>query len=58
MAQTVSVSAGRDYTTYNHYEFCVFENENVVARKGGFSSNAAARKARIKVATDYIAREG
>jgi hypothetical protein len=53
----ITVSAGRDYNTYNRYEFCVFDDEKVVLRKGGFSSNAAAKKAGIKAANEYIARE-
>lgn len=52
----VSISAGRDYNTYNRYEFCVFDNEKVVARKGGFSSNAAAKRAGVKAAEAYIAK--
>lgn len=50
----VSVSAGRDYSTYNRYEFVVFDDENVVARKGGFSNNSAAKKAGVKEANEYI----
>lgn len=53
----ISVSAGRDYNTYNRYEFCVFDDEKVVARKGGFSSNASAKKAGIKAANEYLAKE-
>ena len=52
----ISVSAGRDYNTYNRYEFVVFNEENVVARKGGFSSNAAAKRAGVKAAQEYAAK--
>jgi hypothetical protein len=51
----VSISAGRDYSTYNKYEFVVFDGENIVARKGGFASNSAAKKAGIKAAEAYLA---
>lgn len=51
----IKISAGRDYNTYNRYEFCVFDDEEIVARKGGFSNNAAAKKAGIKAAEEYIA---
>ena len=52
----ISVSAGRDYTSYNRYEFVVFDDENVVARQGGFSNNTAAKKAGVKVAQEYAAK--
>lgn len=52
----VTISAGRDYNTYNKYEFCVFDSEVIVARKGGFSSNAAAKRAGLKAAKEYIAK--
>ena len=52
----VTISAGRDYNTYNRYEFCVFDNEEIVARKGGFSTNAAAKRAGVKAAQDYLAK--
>ena len=52
----ISISAGRDYNTYNKYEFVVFDNEEIVARKGGFSNNAAAKKAGVKAATEYLAK--
>ena len=51
----VTMSAGRDYNTYNKYEFVVFDDENVVARKGGFSNNAAAKRAGMKAAKEYLA---
>lgn len=54
----ITMSAGRDYNTYNKYEFVVFDDEKVVVRMGGFSSNAAAKRAGIKAANEYIAREG
>ena len=50
----ISVSAGRDYNTYNRYEFCVFDDEKVVARKSGFTTNAAAKRAGVKAAQEYI----
>lgn len=53
----VTMSAGRDYNTYGRYEFCVFDDEKVVARKGGFANNAAAKRAGIKAATEYLSRE-
>jgi hypothetical protein len=57
MAQdTISISAGRDYNTYDRYEFCVFDGEKVVIRKGGFSSNGAAKRAGIKAANEYLAK--
>ena len=52
----ITMAAGRDYNTYNKYEFVVYDGENIVARKGGFSSSAAAKKAGIKAANDYIAK--
>jgi hypothetical protein len=52
----ISISAGRDYNTYNKYEFVVFDGEEVITRKGGFSSNAAAKKAGLKAANDYLAK--
>ena len=52
----ITMSAGRDYNTYNKYEYVVYDDENIVARKGGFSSNSAAKKAGIKAANDYIAK--
>jgi hypothetical protein len=55
---SVTMSAGRDYNTYNRYEFHVFDGEKVVATKGGFSTNAAAKRAGIKAAQAYIVREG
>ena len=52
----ITMAAGRDYNTYNKYEFVVYDGENIVARKGGFSSSAAAKKAGIKAANDYITK--
>lgn len=52
----ITMSAARDYTTYNKYEFCVFDDEKLVIRKGGFSSNAAAKRAGVKAGNEYIER--
>jgi len=54
----VHISAGRDYTTYSKYEYVVFDGEKVVACKGGFSNNSAAKRAGIKAAQAYIGMEG
>lgn len=58
MTKQVTISAGRDYNTYNRYEYCVFDDEKVVARQGGFASNATAKRAGLKAAQAYIVREG
>lgn len=52
----ITMSAGRDYTTYNKYEYCVFDDEKLVLRKGGFSSNTAAKRAGVKAAQEYLDR--
>jgi hypothetical protein len=48
----LSMSVGRDYRTANKYEYVVFENEEVVARKGFFSSSTQAKRAGAKAAAD------
>ena len=53
---TISISAGRDYNSYSCYEFCVFENEEIVARQGGFRTNTAAKRAGLKAAQSYADR--
>jgi hypothetical protein len=50
----VTMSAGRDYRTGSRYEYCVFDDEKVVAREGYFTSNAAAKRAGLKAAQAYI----
>jgi hypothetical protein len=55
---TISISTGRDYTTYSKYEYVVFADERVVARKGGFSNSSAAKRAGIKAAQSFIQMEG
>ena len=52
----VSVSTGRDYNTTTRYEYVVFDGENVVARKGYFTSSTAAKRAGVKAAQDYLAK--
>lgn len=44
--ETLSVSYGRDYNSHGCvYEYCVFCGDDLIARKGGFKSTSAARKA-------------
>lgn len=52
----ITISAGRDYNTYDKYEYCVFDDERLVLRKGGFSNNGAAKRAGMKAAKDYLAK--
>ena len=52
----ISISAGRDYNTYNKYEFVVFDITKAVALTGGgFSSNAAAKKLASRRPTECLA---
>ena len=43
-----TMSVGRDYNTYDRYEFVIFEGEEVLLRDGGFKSAATARRAGIR----------
>lgn len=53
----ISISTGRDYAHgYSaRYEYCVFSNDKIVARKGGFKSSATARHNGIKAALELAA---
>lgn len=46
------MSVGRDYNTARGYEFCIFLNEELVARAGGFSSSRSARRAGFRKADE------
>ena len=48
---TLSVSWGRDYRRHGRfYEYCIFCDDELIARKGNFTSTTAARKAGIVAA--------
>jgi hypothetical protein len=49
------MSVGRDYNTARGYEFCIFHNEELVARAGGFSSTKAARRSGFRKADELAA---
>lgn len=53
--ESLNLSCGRDYNTYNRYEYCLFSDDELVARKGGFKANAQAKKAGVAAAQDLLA---
>lgn len=55
--ETVSVSAGRDYRFHTSYEFVLTteEDDGFIYREGGFKTKAAAKRAGIKKAEDFLA---
>ena len=49
--QPLTLSAGRDYrfgALTSDHEFCLYRGDDIVARRGGFKSAAAARRAGIR----------
>lgn len=46
----LTMSVGRDYRLPGRYEFVIFQGEQVIARKGFFSSYAAAKRAGLTAA--------
>ena len=46
----LTMSVGRDYRTSTKFEYVIFEDEEVVARKGFFTSSTQAKRAGIKAA--------
>lgn len=60
------MSAGRDYRSASGYEYCLFDRDGgdagdedgkLVARAGGFSNNAAAKRAGAKKAAALYAAD-
>jgi hypothetical protein len=51
------MSVGRDYNTASRHEYCIFDNEEIVAREGGFSRSNAARAAGLRKARALQERE-
>ena len=52
--ESLTLSVGRDYAAgYSaSYEYVLFADEKIVARKGGFKSAAAARRNGIRAAKE------
>lgn len=50
------MSVGRDYNTASRYEFCIFLDEQIVAREGGFARSDAARRAGFRKAAQLQGR--
>ena len=50
----MSISVGRDYEAgySSRYEFCIYQNDKIIARKGNFKSAATARRNGIKAAQE------
>jgi hypothetical protein len=46
----LSMTVGRDYRTNSKYEFVIFEGEEVVTRKGYFTTSTQAKRAGAKAA--------
>ena len=47
---TYHLSVGRDYRTGSAYEYVIFHNEEIVARKGFFRTSTQAKRAGLKAA--------
>lgn len=50
MLDRLNLSVGRDYSTSSKYEFVIFYGDEIVLRKGGFKTAAAARRAGLAAA--------
>ncbi|HUN01052.1 MAG TPA: hypothetical protein PLI96_11295 [Halothiobacillus sp.] len=48
----LSMSVGRDYNLYGAYEYCIYQGEKIIARKGFFKSYSAAKRAGLKAAAE------
>jgi hypothetical protein len=46
----LSMTVGRDYRTNSKYEYVIFENEEVVAREGFYTTSTQAKRAGQKAA--------
>lgn len=50
---SLSMSVGRDYSAgalASWYEFVIYQREEIISRKGGFTSRGAAKRAGLKAA--------
>ena len=58
--QNLTMSVGRDYRTGSKYEYVIFDNEEVVARQGFFTTSTQAKRAGLKAAQALMntVREG
>jgi hypothetical protein len=45
-----SMSVGRDYRTNSSYEYVIYQNEQIVERKGYFKTSTQAKRAGLKAA--------
>lgn len=52
-----SMSVGRDYRTNRQYEYVIFQNEQIVERKGYFKTSTQAKRAGLKAAQALLATE-
>lgn len=55
---TLYLSVGRDYRVHGKYEFVVYRGEDIVARKGMFTSSSQAKRAGLKAAQAFQSAEG
>lgn len=53
------MSVGRDYRTNSRYQYLIFKDEEVIARKGFYTTSTQAKREGIKAGKALIAdREG
>lgn len=48
--ENLTMSVGRDYNSNSKYEYVIYSGENVVARKGFFTTSTQAKRAGLRAA--------
>lgn len=54
----LELTVGRDYRSGSQYEYCLYEGEELVARRGFFPSYASAKRAGVAAARAVYAERG